>query len=62
MHVEHFAEGKSKHEKQRQKMKTLRQNFEKQVKTLLNDKQKTEFEQFVKRHKPQSGQKKPQRR
>ncbi len=69
LHHEHFAEAeqlmaghKSEREKHRQKMDALRQDFEEQVKALLNAKQKTEFEQFVKKHKPESRQKRPRRR
>lgn len=63
LHMVHFAEAKkmmekakSAHEQHRKKMDAFRGEFEKEVKALLNEEQKAEFEKFVKNRGPRPGQ------
>ena len=50
-------EGKGSPEEMQQK----RKDFEEQVKSILNDEQKVQFDKFIKSHGPQSDQQKPNR-
>jgi hypothetical protein len=45
----------------REEMEKKRRNFEEQIKSLLNDEQKTEFDKFMKSHGPQHNQQQPKR-
>ena len=65
----HFAEAKElmeKHkgdrENHRNAMDALRQDFDNQIKELLNDEQTEEFEEFIKNQKPRRGQQRPRRK
>ncbi|KAA3656940.1 MAG: hypothetical protein DWQ10_14335 [Calditrichaeota bacterium] len=65
---DHFAEvgdlmksSKGDRRNHRTKMDALKQKFEKQVKTLLNDEQKTKFDEFMKKQGPRSGKQRPRR-
>jgi len=59
LHYTHFKQAgellkkdKSDRENNRNKMETLRKEFEEQVKSLLNDDQKKKFENFLTTHGP----------
>ena len=45
----------------REEMEKKRRNFEEQIKSLLNDEQKTEFDNFMKSRGPQQNQQQPKR-
>lgn len=45
----------------REEMEKKRRNFEEQIKSLLNDAQKTEFDKFMKSRGPQPNQQRPKR-
>jgi len=69
LHFSHFKQvkamikkDKADREKHRTAMDALRKEFENQVKAELNNKQKTEFEKFIKAHGPRPGGQKPVRK
>jgi Spy/CpxP family protein refolding chaperone len=68
LHFSHFNKVRAKmekdraeHEKKHDQMHALRTEFEEQVKDLLSDEQKIEFEKFMKDRGPRPGQQKPKR-
>lgn len=69
LHFTHFKEAgelmeknKAQGEKGREVMDALRKDFEEQVKALLSDEQKVQFETFLSNHGPQQDRKRPQQR
>ncbi|NQV36472.1 MAG: hypothetical protein HQ509_00515 [Candidatus Marinimicrobia bacterium] len=69
MHFAHFEEAKDQMEKSktsrnndRHAMDALRKEFEEQVKAVLNDEQKKQFETFIKNHGPEHGPKRDDKR
>lgn len=59
LHFDHFCEAKSQMDKNHEKIESLRKEFENQVKSLLTEDQKKEFDEFVKNHAPQQRPPKP---
>lgn len=67
LYTNHFAEVKSKmeadkiqHEKQQSKMDNFKKQFEEEVKALLTDEQKEQFDEFLQSQRPQESER-PQR-
>ena len=60
LYQDHFAEVKSSmssgQRPSREKMESLKEEFEDEVKSLLNDEQQDLYEEFIKKNKPQNGQ------
>lgn len=60
LHIDHFAETGASREnnngqrKSREEMKSIRTEFEDEVKSLLNEEQKIKFEEFMKNQKKRS--------
>lgn len=59
LYTDHFSElkiimadEKTQHEQQKTEMDKFRLDFESQIKDVLNDDQKVEFEKFLENHKP----------
>ncbi len=64
--INHFNEIRASLENKQEKlsrenMESNRKDFEEQVKKLLNDEQKVEFDKFMKNHRPQHNQQTPKR-
>lgn len=57
-----MEKNKAQGEKGREVMDALRKDFEEQVKALLSDEQKVQFETFLSNHGPQQDRKRPQQR
>ncbi len=66
LHFSHFKQAKEmmkknkeSREAERRVMDSLRKEFEEQLKALMNDKQKTDFEKFMKKPRPRPNQQRP---